>query len=85
MARPHAKILATITDEDLITHSVLKTPGYWYLTYQGTAVGIKTENWLGINAKYPRTGFNNSSHAYRMRDRLNQLFNTTDFEIKEII
>ena len=42
MARPASKILATITDEDLITHSVLKTPGYWYLTYQGTAVAIKT-------------------------------------------
>jgi hypothetical protein len=84
MARPSAEILNSITDEDLITHSVLRAPGYWYLTYQGLPVAIKTDNWMGINAKYPRTGFNNSSHAYRMRDRLNQLFNTTDFEIKQL-
>jgi hypothetical protein len=85
MSRPSSPIL--LTYEDDASHiEILDVPGLWILLYDGQSIGIRQIYFgsKGQLTKYPRTGFNNPAHAYRLAERLNRKFNTTLFTIVKI-
>ena len=83
VSRPKPQVKIQRLHNDL-NYSVLVSPGYWVLTYQGVPSAVKTVSWDN-RSKYPRTGFNNQAHAYLMAERLNEIFETEDFAVLKLI
>ena len=56
----------------------------WSLFYLGKPIQIKTLSNIDFDypgPKYVRVNFQNLAHALRLRDKMNALFNTTDFSV----
>jgi hypothetical protein len=84
VGRPNKEILLSHTDALGYVTDVLRVRRIWFVTYQGRPVGVRKTYRLDHSKKYPRTGYNNPAHAYIMMERLNELFNTRDFNVLEI-
>jgi hypothetical protein len=83
MSRPKPKILLENTDP--ITYKseqVLDAEGIYAVFYQGKPINLRSLNKLvDYTSKYRKASFSNPGHAFNLKDKLNKLFKTTDFEV----
>lgn len=81
--RPKPNILLEHRNEDYDATQVIKAEGIYAICYKGKPIGLRKANIL-VNypgPKYTKTSFTNSAHAFNRRDKLNHMFNTTDFTV----
>lgn len=85
MSRPEPLILLAIDDDVKITE-IIDSLGLWIIYYRDQPISIRTKNVTsrGITLKYPRCAYGNSAHAYRLCRKLNKMFDTQDFWVREI-
>jgi len=84
VGRPNKEIILQHMDANGYATEILKVSGLWIVTYQGNPIGIRRTYRMEHSKKYPRTAYNNPAFAYNMMERMNTLYNTTDFNVLEI-
>ena len=84
VGRPNKEIILQHMDDNGYSTEILKVKGLWIVTYQGQPIGIRRTYRMEYSKKYPRTAYNNPAFAYNMMERMNALYNTTDFNVLEI-
>ena len=85
MVRPKAPVLLQQAD-DIGDIEIMMAPAVWIVMYQNTAISMARRTWTvrGQVVKYMRTNFSNPAHAYRLARKLNKMFDTDDFTVREI-
>lgn len=84
MSRPKPKVLLEVTNKKTYkTEQVLAADAIWAVFYQDKPVNLKTSSIIAqqLGPKYKKVSFSNSGHAFNLADKLNKLFNTTDFAV----
>jgi hypothetical protein len=84
MSRPKPKVLLEITDKKTYkTEQVLEADAIWAVFYKDQPVNLKTSSIVAqqIGPKYKKVSFSNSGHAINLAEKLNKLFNCTDFSV----
>lgn len=91
MSRPNPQVFLTCQDpKNASGIEILEAVAYYAVLYQARPFNLR--KWLnlelksltGYAAKYPKTVFANRAHAYNLADRLNKMFSTEDFSVREI-
>lgn len=87
MARPKPTVLLEHTDQNFRSEQVLDADAIYAVFYQGTPINLKSFNSLvdSPGAKYKKTSFSNSGHAFNLAERLNKKFNTEDFTVVKLV
>jgi hypothetical protein len=82
--RTKPTVLLSHVDDKNKSIEIIQAYYTWSVFYMNKPIQIKTR----INAdfdypgpKYTRVNFQNLAHALRLRDKMNALFNTTDFSV----
>ena len=89
MSRPKPQILLDHTDPKTYKSSqVLAADGVYAVFYNGSPFNLRSLDKLGFNKagkesgpKYRKVSFANKGHAFNLRDKLNSLFKTTQFQV----
>jgi len=84
MARPKPKVLIEVTSKKTYkTEQVLEAEAIWAVFYQGKPVNLKTTSLIAqqVGPKYKKISFSNSGHAINLAEKLNKMFNCTDFSV----
>lgn len=87
MSRPAPKILLeNINKKTYRSEQVLEASAIWAVFYQGQPFNLKSSNALTNfpGPKYKKTSFSNEGHAHNLAKKLNDLFNTTDFDVRKL-
>lgn len=87
MSRPKPKVLLEISDKKSHkTEQVLEAEAIWAVFYKGQPVNLKTVNIVAdeLGPKYKKVSFSNSGHAINLAERLNKLFNCSDFDVYKL-
>lgn len=87
MSRPKPHVLLEFTDKkEYKTEQVLDAEAIWAVFYKGSPINLKTISSISnMNPKYKKISFSNSGHAFNLAEKLNKLFNTTDFEVYKLV
>lgn len=88
MSRPKPKILLEITNKKTYkTEQVLESEAIWAVFYQDKPINLKTTSLVvqHLGPKYKKVSFSNSGHAFNLAEKLNKLFNTTEFSVYKLI
>jgi hypothetical protein len=84
MSRPKPKVLLEITNKkNFKVEQVLEAEAIWAVFHRGKPVNLKTNSVVAqdLGPKYKKVSFSNAGHAHNLAEKLNKLFNTTDFEV----
>jgi len=84
MSRPKPQILLEYTNKkNFKTEQVLESQAIWAVFYKDKPINLKTVGYLGqsLGPKYKKVSFSNSGHAFNLAEKLNKMFNTTDFTV----
>jgi hypothetical protein len=87
MSRPNPKVIKT----QMIgrTHNrieVYQADAFYVVTYQGRPINVCQYNiYSGAGKKYPKNGSPNIAQTRRLADRLNRIFDTTDFTVTKVL
>ena len=84
MSRPKPKVLLEITSKKTYkTEQVLEAEAIWAVFYKGNPVNLKTTSIVAhqLGPKYKKVSFSNSGHAINLAEKLNKMFNCTDFAV----
>ena len=84
MSRPKPNVLLEITSKKTYkTEQVLEAEAIWAVFYKGKPVNLKTTSVVAqqLGPKYKKVSFSNSGHAINLAEKLNKLFNCTDFAV----
>lgn len=84
MSRPKPKVLLEITNKKSFkTDQVLEADAIWAVFYKDQPINLKTTSIVAqqLGPKYKKVSFSNSGHAYNLAEKLNKLFNTSDFSV----
>ena len=84
MSRPKPKVLLEITSTKTYkTEQVLEAEAIWAVFYKGKPVNLKTTSIVAhqLGPKYKKVSFSNSGHAINLAEKLNKMFNCTDFAV----
>jgi hypothetical protein len=87
MSRPKPVILLEITNKKTYkTEQVLEADAIWAVFYKDRPVNLKTFSMLAhqLGPKYKKVSFSNSGHAINLAEKLNKLFNCTDFSVYKL-
>lgn len=87
MSRPKPKVLLEVTSKKTFkTEQVLEADAIWAVFYQGKPINLKTVSIVAqqLGPKYKKVSFSNSGHAFNLADKLNKLFNTTEFGVYKL-
>lgn len=87
MSRPKPTILLEITSKKTYkTEQVLEAEAIWAVFYKGKPVNLKTTSLVAqqLGPKYKKVSFSNSGHAINLAEKLNKLFNCTDFAVYKL-
>jgi hypothetical protein len=87
MSRPKPNILLEVTNKKTYkTEQVLEAEAIWAVFYQGKPVNLKTTSLVAqqLGPKYKKVSFSNSGHAINLAEKLNKLFNCTDFAVYKL-
>ena len=87
MARPKPTILLEFTNQRTYkTDQVLLADGVYAVFYQGKPINIRMVNQLisSPGPKYKKSSFGSSGHAFNLADKLNKMFDTTDFAVYKL-
>jgi hypothetical protein len=87
MSRPNPKIIKS----QMIgrTHNrieVYQADAYYIVTYQGQPINVCQFNiYTDTGKKYPKNGSPHPAQARKLAERLNRIFDTTDFAITKVL
>jgi len=84
VSRPKPKILLEITNKKSYkTDQVLESDAVWSVFYQDKPINLKTSSVVAqeMGPKYKKVSFANSGHAFNLAEKLNKMFNTTEFSV----
>lgn len=84
MSRPKPNVLLEITNKkNYKTDQVLEADAIWAVFYKDKPINLKTSSIVAqqLGPKYKKVSFSNSGHAFNLSEKLNKLFNTTDFAV----
>jgi hypothetical protein len=87
MSRPKPKVLLEVTNKkNYKTEQVLEADAIWAVFYQDKPINLKTNSMLAdqVGPKYKKVSFSNSGHAFNLAEKLNKLFNTSDFSVYKL-
>lgn len=72
-----------------MTHTrieVYAAEAYYVVTYQGQPINVCQYNiYSTATKKYPKNGSPHSAQARKLADRLNRIFDTTDFAVTKVL
>jgi hypothetical protein len=84
MSRPKPTVLLEITNKKTYkTEQVLEADAIWAVFYKDKPINLKTSSIVAqqIGPKYKKVSFSNAGHAYNLAEKLNKVFNTSDFSV----
>lgn len=87
MSRPKPKVLLEVTNKkNYKTEQVLEAEAIWAVFYKNRPVNLKTTSIVAhqIGPKYKKVSFSNKGHALNLAEKLNKLFNSTDFSVVKL-
>lgn len=87
MSRPKPTVLLEMTNKKTYkTEQVLEAEAIWAVFYKDKPVNLKTTSMLAhhLGPKYKKVSFSNSGHAINLAEKLNKLFNCTDFSVYKL-
>jgi hypothetical protein len=87
VSRPKPNILLEITNKKSYkTDQVLESEAVWSVFYQNKPINLKTSSVVAqdMGPKYKKVSFANSGHAFNLAEKLNKLFNTTEFSVYKL-
>jgi len=88
MSRPKPNILLEYVNKKTYrTEQVLQAKAIWAVFYQNKPFNLKSANILTNypGPKYKKVSFSNPGHAHNLAKKLNDMFNTTEFEVVELV
>ena len=88
MARPKPTVLLEHVDPKTYkAEQILQAEAIFAVFYRGEPINLRTLNHLVSypGPKYKKCSFSNSGHALNLAERLNILFNTTDFVVFRLV
>ena len=84
MSRPKPKVLLEYTNKkNYKTEQVLESDAIWAVFYKNEPFNLKSFNSLTSypGPKYKKVSFSNPGHAINLAKKLNQMFESTDFQV----
>ena len=86
MARPAPKIILQQKINEDTYMDVMESAGLWCLTYMNKPVSLRERHFshVGLQVKYPRTGYTNHAHCGRLAEKLNEMFKTDRFACQAV-
>jgi hypothetical protein len=84
MSRPKPHVLLENVDKKTYkSEQVLHAEAIWAVFYKGEPFNLKSSNALTNypGPKYKKVSFSNPGHAFNLAKKLNDLFNSKDFEV----
>jgi hypothetical protein len=87
VSRPKPKVLLEITNKKTYkTEQVLEAEAIWAVFYQDQPINLKTSSVVvnQLGPKYKKVSFSNSGHALNLAEKLNKLFQTSDFSVYKL-
>lgn len=87
MSRPKPNVLLEMTNKkNYKVEQVLEAEAIWAVFYKDKPVNLKTGSVVAQNLgpKYKKVSFSNSGHAFNLAEKLNKMFNTTDFSVYKL-
>lgn len=88
MSRPKPKILLRYIDpETYKVTELLAANAIYTVYYQKKSINLRTLHNLISNPgpKYKKVSFSNPGHAFNLAEKLNEMFDTTEFEVYELL
>lgn len=87
MARPKPTVLLEYTDKNFRSEQILNADAIFAVFYKNAPINLKSFNSLVDmpGAKYKKTSFSNSGHAFNLAERLNKKFNTDEFTVVKLV
>lgn len=87
MSRPKPQVLLEAVNKHTYkSEQVLEADAIYSVFYQGSPINLRTLNTYVSypGPKYKKVSFSNSGHAFNLAERLNKIFNTTDFQVYKL-
>lgn len=87
MSRPKPTVLLEVTNKkNYKTEQVLEAEAIWAVFYKDKPVNLKTSSMItqDLGPKYKKVSFSNSGHAINLAEKLNKMFNCTDFSVYKL-
>jgi hypothetical protein len=88
MSRPKPTVLLEITNKKTYkTEQVLEAEAIWAVFYQDKPINLKTSSLVvqHLGPKYKKVSFSNSGHAHNLVEKLNKMFNSTEFSVFKLV
>lgn len=88
MSRPKPQILLEYTNKkNFKTEQVLDADAIWAVFYKDKPINLKTLSYIAqaVGPKYKKVSFSNSGHAFNLAEKLNKMFNSTEFTVYKLI
>lgn len=87
MSRPKPKVLLEhINKKTYKSEQILEADAIWAVFYKNEPFNLKSFNSLTgyPGPKYKKVSFSNPGHAINLAKKLNQMFNTEDFQVVKL-
>ena len=84
MSRPKPTVLLEHVDKKTYkSEQVLQAEAIWAVFYKGAPFNLKSANMLTNypGPKYKKVSFSNPGHAHNLSKKLNDMFNSKDFQV----
>ena len=83
--RPSPEILLQHNISDYFQMQVADAAEWWLVVYKGRPVQLREVEHLSIRKKYIRNGSPHYSTTKNLAERLNTMFNSTDFQALKVM